>query len=54
MYLCTQYSHRWEALIVYAYEYATKNCEWIIGGDFNMTEQPGDKFHAVLNIEAFI
>ena len=20
-----------------------KDCEWIIGGDFNMTERPGDK-----------
>ena len=37
----TDRRHLWYMLM----DALPKECEWIIGGDFNMTERPGDKSH---------
>ena len=37
----TDRRHLWHILV----DELPKDCEWILGGDFNMTERPGDKSH---------
>ena len=34
-----------QTLMAYLVDSLPKDCEWIIGGDFNMTERPEDKSH---------
>lgn len=37
----TKKRHMWHLMV----ENLPKDCDWIIGGNFNMTEHPEDKFH---------
>ena len=50
----TDRRHLWHILV----DALPKDCEWILGGDFNMTERPGDKSHncgrAISGLELFI
>ena len=49
----TERRHLWYILV----DSLPKDCEWIIGGDFNMTERPEDKSHdcgrAISELERF-
>ena len=49
----TERRHLWHIMV----DSLPKNCEWIIGGDFNMTERPNDKSNdcgrAISDLERF-
>ena len=49
----TERRHLWHIMV----DFFPKNCEWIIGGDFNMTERPQDKSNdcgwAISDLERF-